>query len=212
MDFFSAQSVNELKKCGKRYDIKKEISNNLGSNIKFKSKSWEDIFKVICTLNNLITLIKSQNEDSLIAKIFDSESKDELKSIGEFKTLKTIINDLFENNIIISTNSWENLYKSISNIKELCNLSRSNHPSKANNFNDLYFKGEAEKYIFYLLELDGKQRLDKLGINKLHYAKKEIASKWRNNIAKLIHPDVCNHPNAEKAISELNDMYKEMIK
>ena len=40
---------------------------------------------------------------------------------------------------------------------------------------DLYFRGEAERYIFFLLELDGKPRLDKLGVVMRHYGKKDIA-------------------------------------
>lgn len=210
MTFLSAQSIKDLKKYGKHYDIKKEISNKLEQNIKFKSKSWEDLYKVIYTLNNLLELIKSQNDDCLVVQIFKCNSKYELRDIGKFKFLKHSINNLFENVIIIKANSWEKFYNSINNIREFCNL--NNDYNKSNNSNDLYFKGNAERYIFFLLELDGKERLDKLGINKLHYSKKEIANKWRNNIAKIIHPDICHHPNAENAISKLNDMYKEMIK
>lgn len=210
MTFLSAQSVNELKNYGRRYDIKQEISNKLGHNIKFKSKSWDDIYKIICTLNNLPKVLEAQKDDGLIVKIFKCKSKYELKDIGKFKILKDTINNLFENVIIIKANSWEKFYNSINNIKLICDLEDKN--DEKNISNDLYFKGNAEKYIFFLIELDGKERLDKLGISRLHYSKKEVASKWRNNIAKVIHPDVCHHPNAERAMSELNDMYKEMIR
>lgn len=210
MTFLSAQSLDELKNYGNRYDIKQEISNKLGHNIKFKSKSWNNIYKVICTLNNLPKLLKSQKDNCPIVRIFKCKSQYELRGIGKFKTLKETINELFENIIIIKANSWEKLYNSINNIKEVCNL--NNEYNIIDTCNDLYFKGNAEKYIFFLLELDGKERLNKLGISKLYYSKKELAITWRNNIAKVIHPDICHHPNAEKAMSELNDMYKEMIR
>lgn len=75
--------------------------------------------------------------------------------------------------------------------------------------NDLYFKSKAEKYIFYLLELDGRLRLNKLAINKLHYAKKEVATKWKDEIQRIL--DKSKHPYKDKAIKELEEMYKEMV-
>lgn len=208
MKFFSVQSLDELKEYGNRYTIKKEISDNLGDNIKFIANSWENLYKVIVTLNNISNLVNSQ-QNNRITKIFNCKSESELKQIGKLNTLKNEINDFCNQSIIIKTNSWEKFYIAIDNIKKICNL--NNAVEQVEICDDLYFKGIAEKYIFFLLELDGKQRLDKLCVNRLHYAKKEIANKWRNDIAKIIHPDICHHPNAEKAMSELNDMYKEMI-
>ena len=81
-----------------------------------------------------------------------------------------------------------------------------------NRSRDLYFRGEAERYIFFLLELDGKPRLDKLGVNLMHYKSKGVAEAWRAQIAKVIHPDICSHPLAGKAMTIFNDMYRGMIK
>ena len=144
MDFLGANSVEELKKCGKLADLRKEIIDALGDNISVKSKSWADFYSSLAALQKLA-----------------------VHAAG----------------------------------------AAGKKPPK-----DLYFRGEAEKYIFYLLELDGKERLDKLAVSRLHYAKKDIAEKWKNKIAKAIHPDVCKHPLAEKATAQLNGMYQEMIK
>ena len=37
---------------------------------------------------------------------------------------------------------------------------------------NLYFKDEVSKYIFFLVELEGKVQLDFLGVNYSHYANK----------------------------------------
>ena len=39
--------------------------------------------------------------------------------------------------------------------------------------NNLYFKNETSKYIFFLVELEGKIQLDFLGIDPGHYSNKE---------------------------------------
>ena len=54
---------------------------------------------------------------------------------------------------------------------------------------DLYFKDETSKYIFFLVELEGKIQLDFLGVNPSHYSNKEKAKDWYNknlNIQKLM--------------------------
>lgn len=74
-----------------------------------------------------------------------------------------------------------------------------------------YFSSEACEYLFYLLELDGEVRMTKLGITRTLFMKKEAAKKWYRQIAKLIHPDHCTHPNATRGMDVLNDLYTQMI-
>ena len=69
-----------------------------------------------------------------------------------------------------------------------------------------------ESIISSLVNLDGKKRLDALRVTKKHYGKKTLAKTWRNDIAKLIHPDVCAHPLANQAMNQLNNLYESMIK
>ncbi|MDO4690572.1 MAG: hypothetical protein Q4A58_04685 [Fusobacterium sp.] len=75
---------------------------------------------------------------------------------------------------------------------------------------DFYFKDEISKYIFYLVELEGKKQLDFLGITYEHYCDKEIAEKWHKEMVKLIHPDICKHPKATEAMQTLEKLYKGM--
>ena len=74
-----------------------------------------------------------------------------------------------------------------------------------------YFKSNADQYIFYLVELDGKTQATKLGISKLMYHNADLAKKWYRQIAKIIHPDITKHPKSEEAMSVLNDIYKKMM-
>lgn len=150
--------------------------------------------------------------------IFFTRTIEELKKIGNIRKLRKELKELLGDNIKIKTKSWKDLLESIEALKkiaELINKMDSTQEEKEEHEldkeQDLYFKGEAEKYIFYLLELDGKTRLNKLGVNKMHYAKKETASKWRNEIAKKIHPDNCTNKMAQKAMNELNYLYREMV-
>lgn len=78
--------------------------------------------------------------------------------------------------------------------------------------NEIYFKSEAHKIIFYLLEYDGKERMDKLEVYEAHYMDNELAKSWYTKLAKIVHPDKTNICGAEKAMAELASMYKKMVK
>jgi len=77
---------------------------------------------------------------------------------------------------------------------------------------DSYFSSEADKYIFALTELDGKNRQNILGINSLHYQDRELANRWKKNIATKIHSDICTHPKAKEAWDKMIEIYNEMIR
>ena len=51
------------------------------------------------------------------------------------------------------------------------------------------FISKQAEYIYYLTELDGKTRNNKLGLTDIHYESKKEAKKWYKNIARLVHPD-----------------------
>lgn len=76
----------------------------------------------------------------------------------------------------------------------------------------MYFKSEVDRIIYALLRLDGEQRLRELGVNKSHTRDLEKAKSWRNKLAKLIHPDVCKHPESVEASTELTNLYEQMTK
>ena len=139
-------------------------------------------------------------------KWFYCSSIEELKELGSFREVRKKVKEEIGENIKIKANSWRNLFTSISSFKELFKKVKSSQQK-----DELYFNSQISKLIFYLLELDGEIRLEKLGVNKLHYLNKEKADKWKRNLVKKLHPDVCNHPKADKAIIEVNSLYKEMI-
>ncbi len=76
---------------------------------------------------------------------------------------------------------------------------------------DLYFKDKISKYIFFLVELEGKPQLEFLGITYDYYRDRKIAEKWHKEMVKLIHPDRCKHPKATEAMQALEKLYKGMI-
>ena len=72
---------------------------------------------------------------------------------------------------------------------------------------DLYFKDETSKYIFFLVELEGKIQLDFLGVNPSHYSNKEKAKDKIKNII-----EKSEHSKADEAMASLEKLYKWMIK
>lgn len=74
-----------------------------------------------------------------------------------------------------------------------------------------YFKSEADRIIYALLELKGGQQQEKLHITKFCYNNLRYAEKWRNDLAEIIHQKNSNHPKAEEAIQVLQELYQGMI-
>ena len=75
---------------------------------------------------------------------------------------------------------------------------------------NLYFKNETSKYIFVLVELEGKIQLDFLGVDLSHYSNKEKAKNWYNKIKKMI--EKSGHSKVDEAIVSLEKLYKGMAK
>ncbi|MPQ45188.1 hypothetical protein [Clostridium tarantellae] len=152
------------------------------------------------------------------------ESIEDLKAFGNLQKTRVLIRKdletLFKNkkskdkNIVemikLNSGSWQGLFDKIialrSVIEDLQNNLVNNNIVKEGYFNNL-----ACEYIFYILELDGKQRADKLKITMKCYSNKKIAKKWRDSIAKVIHPDKCPNKGATEAIVKLNQLYEEMV-
>lgn len=157
------------------------------------------------TLANLIKEIKLDTKELLKGY----ESKD-----------KNII-EMFK----ITSNSWKGIVDKIKIFKEVIKILNINiygqegqdlktstmKVSKDTENDDEFFKSEEARIIFYLTEADGPKRAKALKITRRLYGNKEAAQKWRRDLSKKIHPDVCNHKSANKAISKLNQLYEEMI-
>ena len=76
------------------------------------------------------------------------------------------------------------------------------------NNQDLYFKNEETKYIFYLVALEGKIQLDFLNIDRGHYENRQRARNWYEEIKKKIKDS--KHPKLEEAIENLDKLYRGM--
>ena len=76
--------------------------------------------------------------------------------------------------------------------------------------NNLYFKNETSKYIFFLVELEGKIQLDFLGIDPSHYSNKEKAKNWYSKIKNII--EKSGHSKVDEAMTSLEKLYKGMAK
>jgi hypothetical protein len=73
---------------------------------------------------------------------------------------------------------------------------------------DLYFKNEETRTIFGLVELNGKQQIDFLGIDYSHYSNKKIAEIWYSNIKDVL--VVSKHEMRDVALENLEKLYKGM--
>lgn len=143
-----------------------------------------------------------------------SDSVEDLKSLGSFKEVKQMIKESSFSLIDIKARGWRELYKKITILQDtLSSLGVSVVPIEKEQQIDGkgFFTSKASEYIFYLLELDGEARLKKLKVTKTHYSNKTKATKWRNDIIKVIHSDKCHHPRADEATSKLTELYKGMI-
>lgn len=165
-------------------------------------------------------------------------NEEEFKKLGNFiyvrKLIKEDLNEFKSKNCIteidilkvlhMTSNSIIGLVEKIKVIKTFVKANYINVEEKndleKNNSTDVnsdreYFKSEAHELIYYLIQLDGEERMDKLNIYSTHYHDKELAKSWYKDIAKKIHSDKLNNREiigAEEAMSELTAIYKKMGK
>jgi hypothetical protein len=142
-------------------------------------------------------------------KWFNAKSVEELKKFGKLSELKVSLKEKLGKRIKFTAKSWDDLLKVVIDLNDFVNQISTNYSNKDKE--DIpYFKTESDKLIFYLLELDGEARQEKLKITQFHYRNKEYANRWRKDLARKLHPDVCKHKKSEEALKELNKIYKGM--
>lgn len=73
---------------------------------------------------------------------------------------------------------------------------------------DLYFIDESSKIIFALVELSGRIQMDLLGIGRIHYINRDVSKNWYEETKNKIMNS--KHPKSEKAMNELEKLYKGM--
>lgn len=135
------------------------------------------------------------------------KSIEELKTLGKFKDVCHEVKQDCKGMINIKARSWEDMYKSIEEFKELVSVMDINTDKNRN----LYFNSLEAEYIFYLVELDGDERADKLNITKRCYTNKKIAKTWRDKIANIIQADKSSHDKSMEALAQLNKLYNDMV-
>ncbi len=131
------------------------------------------------------------------------KSVNSLKKLGSFKSVKSKINSDLLNITEIKSRSWDELFYKISHMRAIY---LSEKPE-----NDGDFISTANKYIFILLNTSGRNRLDNLSVTVQHYQDKSVAKKWRNELMKFVHPDICNDSRATSSMKALNEIYTEMV-
>ena len=71
-----------------------------------------------------------------------------------------------------------------------------------------YFLNDITAKIFFLVELQGKQQMDLLGIDYEYYSNKKLAKNWYEDLKEEI--ENSNHEMKDRAIENLNKLYKGM--
>lgn len=158
----------------------------------------------------------------LKAKTFE-----DFKQLGTFKSVRQQIKTDLGTKLELKVRGWEDLWEAVKNVQELSSSTLktltydSSDIDTENNDNviednvgesSLYFKSESARMIYALVELDEKYRLRELGIDISYYRDVEKAKKWRNKVAKIIHPDFCKHPKANLAMNILTDVFNNMVR
>ena len=77
------------------------------------------------------------------------------------------------------------------------------------NNQDLYFKNEAAKYMFALIEVEGKIRLNLLGVDYNQYRNENLAKKWYEYIKQTIKNS--EYTDLAEAMEILEVLYRGMI-
>ena len=77
------------------------------------------------------------------------------------------------------------------------------------NNQDLYFKNEAAKYMFALIEVEGKIRLNLLGVDYNHYRDENLAKNWYEYVKQTI--ENSEYTDLAGAMGILEVLYEGMI-
>ncbi|WGF39923.1 MULTISPECIES: hypothetical protein [Lysinibacillus] len=157
-----------------------------------------------------------------IQKILAVESLEELKELGKMREIRSTLQEKLGDRLKIRARGWEHLFTAIQQLSGFISVELAKQSENVTNMSLVvheqkfdssvpYFKTEADQIIYALLELQGKQRQEKLHITKFCYNNAQYAKKWRNDLAKIIHPDKTAHPKAEEAIQALQELYEGMV-
>lgn len=143
----------------------------------------------------------------------DIQSVSELKALGTLKEVKKMLADAMACEGLVTGTSFDQLFQKLVSLQKIVQTHSSHHETPQTppvSSEEIYFNSSAHEYLFYLLELEGELRMNKLGITRQHFSNPKLAKQWYHAIAKQIHPDICHHPKATLAMSELSQLFNEM--
>lgn len=75
---------------------------------------------------------------------------------------------------------------------------------------DSPFKNNAEKYAFFLIDMDGKSRMKYLGVNAMMYRSQVSAKRWKERIEGELNDGELSEDRKEQATTILNHLYERM--
>lgn len=140
-------------------------------------------------------------------------SIDDLKKCGSFQEVKQKLSTELKTRI--TARSWKQLLEKIQMFQKVFCSPLLQAPAESDlesgAANLLYFRSETDCAIFALVEADGRYRKKLLGVTLEHYGDIKLAKQWRRDLAKLVHPDKTKHPCSKEAMSNLEQMYEEMV-
>lgn len=149
-------------------------------------------------------------------KWLQAKTLEEIKLCGSFKEVRKSVQDILGTTLVLKGRSWKELLESVNKLQSLVENKSTDIILEANakqnlDTSSLYFQSEAAQIIYALLELDGEKRLKELKISRSFYQDSSKAKKWRNDLARIIHPDKCKHPNAAFATNKLTELFENMV-
>lgn len=147
-------------------------------------------------------MVKKPSSVPLRADLAEACSVDDLKALGSFRAVKQSLQDHLGPFLHVRARSWKDLLEAVRRVFGAPEASSVTHD---------YFVSRAAETIFALLHLYGDLQYRRLGIRVRHFGDRALAKRWRDDVARIIHPDRCAHPHAGRAMAEVNDLYQAML-
>ncbi len=138
---------------------------------------------------------------SVRVDLTQAQSIDDLKLLGTFREVKALFQARLGPGVRVTVRSWRGLLAAVRHAVGGC----ASPPPR-----DAFFVSAAAEAIFALLRLHGDPQFELLGITVGHFGNPALAREWRDRVARLVHPDRCEHPEAARAMAEVSEIYEAM--